>query len=130
MGKLMRQYWFPALPSREFPDADGEIKRMRLLGENLVMFRDTDGRVGALAEACPHRGASLYFGRNEACGLRCPYHGWKFDVDGRCVDMPTEPEGSNFINKVRARAFPCRDVNHMIWIYMGSETSPPPFPGF
>lgn len=130
MGNLIREYWFPALPSREFPDADGDIKRMRLLGENLVMFRDSEGRVGALAEACPHRGASLYFGRNEECGLRCPYHGWKFDVTGTCIDMPTEPEGSNFINKVRARAYPCRDVNHMVWIYMGARTEPPPFPNF
>jgi len=130
MGDLIREYWFPALPSREFPESDGDIKRMRLLGENLVMFRDSEGRVGALAEACPHRGASLYFGRNEQCGIRCPYHGWKFDVHGKCVDMPTEPEGSNFINKVRARAYPCRDVNHMVWIYMGAKEEPPPFPGY
>jgi len=130
MGNLMRHYWFPALPSREFPEADGEIKRMRLLGENLVMFRDSENNVGAMAEACPHRGASLYFGRNEEGGLRCPYHGWKFDVHGTCVDMPTEPEGSTFKNKVRARAYPCRDVNHMIWIYMGDEQEAPPFPNF
>ncbi len=130
MGNLIREYWFPALPSREFPTADGDIKRMRLLGENLVMFRDSAGRMGALAEACPHRGASLYFGRNEECGLRCPYHGWKFDIHGTCVDMPTEPEGSSFINKVRARAYPCRDVNHMVWIYMGSRAEPPPFPNY
>ncbi|MDA1074047.1 MAG: Rieske 2Fe-2S domain-containing protein [Proteobacteria bacterium] len=130
MGNLMREYWFPALPSREFPVNDGDVKRMRLLGENLVMFRDSEGRVGALAEACPHRGASMYFGRNEECGLRCPYHGWKFDVTGKCVDMPTEPEGSNFINKVRAIAYPCRDVNHMVWIYMGKRAEPPQFPTF
>ena len=130
MGNLIREYWFPALPSREFPEIDGDIKRMRLLGENLVMYRDSEGRMGALAEACPHRGASLYFGRNEEGGLRCPYHGWKFDVSGRCVDMPTEPEGSNFINKVRARAYPCHDVNHMVWIYMGSQEPPPPFPNY
>ncbi|MGK0224698.1 MAG: phthalate 4,5-dioxygenase oxygenase subunit [Limisphaerales bacterium] len=91
MGKLLREYWFPALPSCEFPDIDGDIKRMRLLGENLVMFRDSNDHVGAMAEACPHRGASLYFGRNEESGIRCPYHGWKFDVTGKCVDMPTEP---------------------------------------
>ena len=130
MGNLMREYWMPALPSREFPKPDGDIKRMRLLGENLVMFRDSDGNIGALAEACPHRGASMYFGRNEECGIRCPYHGWKFDVTGKCVDMPTEPEGSNFINKVRARAYPCRDVNKMIWIYMGTKAEPPPLPDF
>jgi phenylpropionate dioxygenase-like ring-hydroxylating dioxygenase large terminal subunit len=130
MGDLIRQYWFPALPSREFPEVDGEIKRMRLLGEDLVMFRDSEGRVGAMAEACPHRGASLYFGRNEECGIRCPYHGWKFDVTGRCIDMPTEPAGSNFITKVRARAYPCNDVNHMVWIYMGPREQPPAFPNY
>jgi phthalate 4,5-dioxygenase oxygenase subunit len=77
MGELMRQYWIPALPSGEFSESDGAPKRMRLLGENLVMFRDTKGRMGAMVESCPHRGASLYFGRNEECGLRCAYHGWK-----------------------------------------------------
>ncbi len=130
MGELMRQYWFPALPSREFPEPDGTIKRMRLLGENLVMFRDSEGRVGALAEACPHRGASMYFGRNEASGIRCPYHGWKFDLTGKCVDMPSEPSHSTFASKVRARAYPCRDVNHMVWIYMGRAATPPPFPDY
>ena len=130
MGNFMRQFWFPALPSREFPEIDGDIKRMRLLGENLVMFRDSNGNIGALAEACPHRGASLYFGRNECEGIRCPYHGWKFDITGKCVDMPTEPEGSTFINKVRARAYPCRDVNKMVWIYMGPREEPPPFPNY
>lgn len=130
MGSFMREFWFPALPSREFPESDGDIKRMRLLGENLVMFRDTKGNMGAISEACPHRGASMYFGRNECEGIRCPYHGWKFDITGKCVDMPTEPEGSNFINKVRARAYPCRDVNKMVWIYMGPRAEPPPFPNF
>ena len=130
MGNLMREYWIPALPSREFPEIDGDIKRMRLLGENLIMFRDSNGNVGALSEACPHRGASLYFGRNEESGVRCPYHGWKFDVTGKCVDMPTEPEGSTFINKVSANAYPCRDVNKMVWIYMGSRAEPPPLPNF
>ena len=90
MGDLMRQYWIPALPSTEFPEPDCPPRRMMLLGENLVMFRDSLGRVGALAEACPHRGASLYFGRNEECGLRCAYHGWKFDIHGNCLDLPSE----------------------------------------
>ena len=134
MGELFRQYWLPALPSSEFPAPDAPPVRMRLLGENLVMFRDTTGRVGALREGCPHRGASLYFGRNEECGLRCSYHGWKFDVDGNCVDLPTEQRGSRFReyfeNKVKAKAYPCRDVNHMVWIYMGPREDPPPFPEF
>jgi len=134
MGALLREYWIPALPSSEFPAPDSPQLRMKLLGENLVMFRDSEGRMGALAEACPHRGASLYFGRNEECGLRCPYHGWKFDVAGNLVDLPTEEEGSTFqryyLDKVRARAYPCRDVNHMVWVYMGTRADPPPLPAF
>jgi phthalate 4,5-dioxygenase len=94
MGDLMRQYWIPCLPSSEFPEPDGEVKRMMLLGESFVMFRDSDGKIGATVEACPHRGASLYFGRNEECGLRCNYHGWKFDRTGAMVDCPTERPGS------------------------------------
>jgi phenylpropionate dioxygenase-like ring-hydroxylating dioxygenase large terminal subunit len=130
MGDLMREYWVPALPAAEFPEPDSPPKRMRLLGENLVMFRDSNGRIGCIAESCPHRGASLFFGRNEEAGLRCVYHGWKFDVSGACVDMPSEPAESNFKNKVHARAYPCRDVNHMVWVYMGSREVPPTFPAF
>jgi nitrite reductase/ring-hydroxylating ferredoxin subunit len=103
---------------------------MRLLSENLVMFRDSNGAIGCVVESCPHRGASLFFGRNEESGLRCVYHGWKFDVSGACVDMPSEPVESNFKNKVRVRAYPARDVNHMVWVYMGPRAVPPPFPTF
>jgi phenylpropionate dioxygenase-like ring-hydroxylating dioxygenase large terminal subunit len=92
---------------------------VRLLGEDLVAFRDTQGAVGLMSANCPHRGASLFFGRNEECGLRCVYHGWKFDVTGRCVDMPSEPIESTFKDKVRARAYPCHEVNGVIWTYMG-----------
>jgi phthalate 4,5-dioxygenase len=132
MGTLMRQYWIPALPSSEFVGADCLPKRMRLLGENLVMFRDSAGRMGALAEACPHRGASLYFGRNEEGGLRCAYHGWKFDITGACLETPTEqPERrERFRATIKARAFPCHEVNHMVWVYMGPRSEPPPFPRF
>ena len=130
MGELMREYWIPCLPSSEFPAPDSPVKRMTLLGENFVMFRDSAGRMGALSEACPHRGASMYFGLNEECGLRCVYHGWKFDIAGNCVDMPSEPPDSNFKHKVKARAYPCHEVNHMIWVYMGSRATPPPFPCF
>jgi phthalate 4,5-dioxygenase oxygenase subunit len=130
MGDLIRQYWIPAMPSFELPEADCPPKRLRLLGEDLVAFRDTGGRVGVVKEACPHRGASLFFGRNEEAGLRCVYDGWKFDVAGACVDMPSEPAESNFKNKVRVKAYPTRDVNHMVWIYMGPREVPPPFPLF
>jgi phenylpropionate dioxygenase-like ring-hydroxylating dioxygenase large terminal subunit len=98
------------------------------------MFRDTRGLMGAVAEACPHRGASLYFARNEECGLRCNYHGWKFDRAGTLVDLPTERQGSrahqHFMDKVRIRAYPCHEVNHMIWVYLGPRETPPPFPPF
>src|SRR5437016_6240628 len=128
MGNLMREYWIPALPASEFPSPDSPPKRMRLLGENLVMFRDTRGDVGCFAEACPHRGASLFFGRNEEEGLRCVYHGWKFDVTGQCVDMPSEPAESNFKTKIKARAYPCVERNGVIWAYMGPREVPPSLP--
>jgi phenylpropionate dioxygenase-like ring-hydroxylating dioxygenase large terminal subunit len=118
------------MPSFELTAPDCPPKRLRLLGEDLVAFRDSEGRVGVLKEACPHRGASLFFGRNEESGLRCVYHGWKFDLTGACVDMPSEPAESNFKSKVRAKAYPTQDVNHMVWIYMGPREVPPPFPLF
>src|SRR5207237_1179498 len=94
MGNLLRRYWIPAILSSELPEPDSDPVRITLLGENLVAFRDTRGRVGLLGANCPHRGAPLFFGRNEECGIRCVYHGWKFDVDGHCVDMPNEPPES------------------------------------
>jgi phthalate 4,5-dioxygenase oxygenase subunit len=130
MGDLLRHYWIPCLPSSELPAPDSPPKKVRLLGEELVAFRDTRGDVGLLAANCPHRGASLFFGRNEECGLRCVYHGWKFDVTGRCVDMPNEPEESSYKDKVRARAYPCRDVNGVIWTYLGPREVPPALPAF
>ena len=104
--------------------------RIRLLGENLIAFRDTSGRFGLIANSCPHRGASLYYARSEDDGLRCVYHGWKFDVTGRCVDMPSEPLESNFRDKVRAVAYPCRERNGVVWTYMGTRKEPdlPPLP--
>lgn len=134
MGELMREYWIPCLPSSEFPENDGPAKRMMLLGESFVMFRDSEGKVGAVAEACPHRGASMYFGRVEDCGIRCQYHGWKFDREGTIVDLPTEKSGSraqaHFMETVKIRAFVCHEVNHMVWVYMGPRSTPPPFPAF
>jgi phthalate 4,5-dioxygenase oxygenase subunit len=127
MGDLFRQYWIPAIRSDEV-EPDGRPLRVRLLGEDLIGFRATDGRVGLVQNNCPHRGASLFFGRNEEEGLRCVYHGWKFDITGRCVDMPNEPAESNFKDKVRARAYPCRERNGIIWTYMGPRETPPPLP--
>jgi phthalate 4,5-dioxygenase len=128
MGDLIRQYWIPALMSSELPAPDGPPLRVRLLGENLIAVRTGSGTVGLLAHACPHRGASLFFGRNEAEGIRCVYHGWKFDVQGRCVDMPSEPPDRNFKDKVRARAYPCIERNGIVWTYMGPREEPPPLP--
>jgi phthalate 4,5-dioxygenase oxygenase subunit len=128
MGNLLREYWIPALMSSELPEPNGPPERVRLLGENLVAFRDSQGRVGLLAHSCAHRGASLFFGRNEENGLRCVYHGWKYDVDGRCVDMPNEPPESNFKDKIRATAYPCRERGGVIWTYMGPRATPPPLP--
>ena len=92
MGELMRRYWIPAAFSHQIAKPDWPPVRVKLMGERLVAFRDTQGRVGLLDERCPHRTASLFFGRNEECGLRCVYHGWKFDIDGNCVDLPSEPQ--------------------------------------
>src|SRR3990170_653679 len=130
MGDLMREYWVPALCSDELPAPDCPPVRVRLLGENLIAFRATSGRAGLVQNACPHRGASLFFGRNEEDGLRCVYHGWKFDVEGRCMDMPSEPAESNFKSKVRATAYPCVERNGTVWTYMGPRTSAevPPLP--
>jgi phthalate 4,5-dioxygenase oxygenase subunit len=130
MGDLMRQYWIPAFMSTEIAAPDSPPMRIRLLGENLIAFRATSGEVGIVADACPHRGASLFFGRNEEDGLRCVYHGWKFDVSGACVDMPSEPAESNFKNKVRARAYATHERNGIVWCYMGSREEPPPLPDF
>ena len=128
MGELMRQYWMPAALSSELPDRDGAPLRVRLLGEDLIAFRVSSGAVGLIQNSCPHRGASLFYGRNEAEGLRCVYHGWKFDVGGRCVDMPIEPAESNFKQKVRAVTYPCVERGGLIWTYLGPRPTPPPMP--
>ena len=130
MGDTMRRYWMPALLSRELPEPDCPPVRVRLLGEDLIAFRDTQNRVGLLDEYCPHRRASLYFGRNEECGLRCVYHGWKFDLDGRCVDMMNEPSELQFKDKVATVAYPTLEVGGVIWAYMGPperKAAPPDF---
>src|SRR5260370_3381938 len=128
MGELFRRYWVPALLADDLPGTDCAPVRVRLLGEDLVAFRDTSDRIALIDQQCPHRGASLFFGRNEEGGLRCVYHGWKFDVEGRCVDMPSEPSDSTCAQKVRARAYPCTERNGIIWTYMGPRETPPPLP--
>jgi phthalate 4,5-dioxygenase len=128
MGNFIRQYWIPALMPTELPSPDCPPVRVRLLGENLIAFRTTSGQPGMIANSCPHRGASLFFGRNEEEGLRCVYHGWKFDVTGQCVDMPSEPPESVFKTKVRATAYPCAERNGIIFTYMGPRETPPPLP--
>jgi phthalate 4,5-dioxygenase len=128
MGNLFREYWVPALLSSELPSADADPVRVLLLGERLIAFRDTNGRVGLLAHNCPHRGASLFFARNEEAGLRCVYHGWKFDADGTCVDMPNEPAESDFRSKVTATAYPTQERGGIVWAYLGPRTTPPPLP--
>jgi phthalate 4,5-dioxygenase len=128
MGDLMRQYWAPAMLSSELAEPDCAPVRVRLFGENLIAFRDTSGRVGLIGNHCPHRGASLFYGRSEGNGLRCVYHGWKYDVTGRCVDMPSEPPESTFKDRIRAVAYPCRERGGIVWAYLGTRLEPPPLP--
>jgi len=124
-GELMRQYWMPVLYDWEL-EPDGRPLRVRVLGEDLIAWRDSQGRPGFLAENCPHRGASLFFGRNEEAGLRCVYHGWKFGVDGRCMDMPNEPAESNFRDKIRATSYRGAEFGGIVWVYMGPRQDDPP----
>src|SRR5262245_32083475 len=132
MGRMMRQHWIPAALTEQVAEPDGTPVRLRLLGEDLVAFRDSTGRVGVVGEDCPHRKASLYFGRNEDCGLRCLYHGWKIDVDGNVTEMPSEPRESGFAQRVKHKAYPTREAGGFVWVYMGPvdampEFEPPPW---
>ena len=115
MGELMRRYWIPAAFSHQVAKPDCPPVRVRLMGENLVLFRDTQGRVGLMAEHCMHRGTSLFYGRNEECGLRCIYHGWKYDVDGRVLDTPAEPTGSTFKERVRHPSYPTHEAGGIVF---------------
>jgi phenylpropionate dioxygenase-like ring-hydroxylating dioxygenase large terminal subunit len=125
MGQFMRAHWFPFMLSEELV-RDAPPKKIALLGEKLVAFRDSEGRAGLVAELCPHRRASLYYGRNEEGGLRCVYHGWKFDVEGRCVDMPSQPVGCPLQAKVRLGAYPCVEHAGLLWTSMGADRSAAP----
>ena len=124
MGNLIRRYWIPVVLSTELPPG-GRVKRVQLLGERLIAYRTPGGAAGLIGEFCPHRGASLYFGRVEAEGMRCVYHGWKFGVDGQCLDMPSEPPESSFAAKVCHVAYPCAERGGVVWTYMGPAEAPP-----
>ncbi|MEA2640404.1 MAG: phthalate 4,5-dioxygenase [Chloroflexota bacterium] len=130
MGEMLRRYWLPACLAEEIPAPDCDPVRVRLLGEDLVVFRDSNGRVGLVKENCAHRGASLFLGRNEEGGLRCLYHGWKCDVEGRILDMPCEPGGSTFKDRVRQPAYPVREAGDIVWAYMGPLEKMPELPTF
>ena len=129
-GELFRRYWQPVLLSNELVENDGPPVRVRILGEDLVAFRATDGNVGLVDAYCPHRRAPMFFGRNEECGIRCVYHGWKFDVSGKCVDMPSEPEDSLFKSKVTIAAYPTWEGGGLIWAYMGPPEAMPAAPDY
>jgi phthalate 4,5-dioxygenase len=127
-GTLMRMYWQPAALVDELPD-DRPVKAVRLLGQDLVLFRDDAGRYGLLDRDCPHRGADLAYGRLEDGGLRCLFHGWLFDVDGACRETPAEPEGSTLCRHVRQRSYPVQERGGIVFAYLGTGT-PPAFPDF
>jgi phthalate 4,5-dioxygenase oxygenase subunit len=129
MGDLFRRYWLPALLATELPAPDCAPVRVQLLGEKLVGFRDSLGRLGLIDEFCAHRGVSLWFGRNEECGLRCPYHGWKYDVTGQCVDLPSEGENGPLRPRIRLKSYPCIELGGVIWTYMGPAELKPEPPG-
>ena len=128
MGELLRRFWLPVLLPEELPVPDCPPVRVRLLSEDLVAFQDTNGRLGLIDAYCAHRRAHLFFGRNEESGLRCIYHGWKYDVDGNCVDMPTEPQESNFKHKVKLTSYSLREHGGIIWAYMGPKDNIPEMP--
>lgn len=127
MGQLMRRHWTPICLIEEVSEPDGAPVKARVFGEDLVVFRDTKGRVGVMHERCPHRGASLVFGRNEECGLRCLYHGWKMDVEGNVLEMASEPAASSMAQKTKHRAYPTHEWAGFVWGYMGPPETMPEF---
>ncbi|MFC0527509.1 aromatic ring-hydroxylating dioxygenase subunit alpha [Phytohabitans kaempferiae] len=130
MGELFRRYWLPALLAEELPEDDCAPVRVKLLSERLIAFRDSHGRYGLMDEFCAHRGASLWFGRNEHGGLRCAYHGWKYDVTGQCVEVPSEPDNGSFCGNVKLRAYPLVKVGDILWAFMGEPQHQPSLPEF
>ncbi len=130
MGELFRRFWLPVALAAEFPGPDGAPIRLRVMGEDLIAFRDSDGRAGLIEAYCAHRGAPLFFSRNEECGLRCIYHGWKYDVEGNCVDLPNTPEGETFKEKIKLTSYAIVEAGDLVWAYMGPRDRQPPFPSF
>ena len=128
MGNLFRRYWLPALLSEELPTPDCPPVKLELLSEKLLAFRDTSGRLGLIDEFCAHRGVSLWFGRNEENGIRCPYHGWKYDVTGQCVEVPSETDESGYCEKIKLKGYPMVERGGVIWVYMGPPELTPPLP--
>src|SRR5215210_8459726 len=129
MGGVLRQFWVPALRSAKL-EADGAPARVQLFGQDFVAFRDSNGQVGFLDEGCPHRGVSLALGRNEECGLRCIFHGWKINTAGQVVDIPSEPVGSNLASKIRVNHYPVREAGGLVWVWLGPQgEQPAPFQG-
>ena len=128
MGEVFRRFWIPALLSEELPEPDCPPVAIRILGEDLIAFRNTSGQAGLVSAYCAHRHAHLFWGRNEQEGLRCTYHGWKYDVDGQCVDMPNEPAEGNFKDKIRIKAYPTREAGGCVWAYMGPPEQPSDIP--
>ena len=127
-GRLFRSYWIPALLARELPENDCPPVRVKLLSERLIAFRDSEGRLGLMDEFCAHRGVSLWFGRNEEGGLRCPYHGWKYDHTGQCIEVPSEPVESGFCKKIKLKSYPLIERGGVLWTYMGAADKQPPLP--
>lgn len=130
MGEAFRRYWLPALLASELAENDGAPLRVKLLGERLLAFRDSEGRYGLIDEFCAHRGVSLWFGRNEDCGLRCPYHGWKYDVNGQCTEVPSELAASGYAQKIKLKSYPLVESGGVLWTYMGPRETQPELPGF
>ena len=131
MGDLFRRFWQPVLLSAELPERDGPPGRVTILGEDLRAFRTTDGSVGLVSPRCPHRGADLFFGRNEEGGIRCSYHGWKFGIDGHCLALPTMDPGparQRAEENVRLLAYPTREAGGFVWAYLGPREHTPPLP--
>ena len=129
-GQMLRRYWVPACLAEEVAEADGTPVRVRLFGEQLVAFRDTTGRLALLDDHCPHRRASMALGRNEDGGLRCIYHGWKFDATGACTDMPTEPDRFGFRDRLTIQSYPVREAGDLLWAYLRPADEMPAFPQY